>query len=348
MDYPKKGMRRFERIHDVVEPVEEYRVGGYHPVHLDDTFHQRYQVVGKWAFGQFSTVWLAKDTRHQRYVTLKILKADASEGSQELSVLIHLSKTRIDCPGRDNVLQLLDHFEHRGPNGLHLCLVFPVMMSDGQEMTVRERPRHPKYVREVSKQILRGLNYLHDQGLIHGDLQPANILFTVSPDSPSEILTKPELSYVKWLPGVEVDNSAPRYLIGDLGGAIWSLQDNACPVTPAALRAPELLLHRPWNQKVDIWALGCLIFQLATNETLFPAGCFGYSKAEMDDNLLSLMHDFFNGGLPGFIVRIREKVPPEFGQKESESLAGFLWEMLQERAEDRKSTTELLNHSFIL
>jgi serine/threonine-protein kinase SRPK3 len=54
-------MRRFERIYDVVEPVEEYRLGGYHPVHLHDVFHQRYEVIGKLAYGQHSTVWLAKD-----------------------------------------------------------------------------------------------------------------------------------------------------------------------------------------------------------------------------------------------------------------------------------------------
>ena len=56
-------MPRFERIYDVVEPVEEYRAGGYHPVHLDNIFNQRYHILGKWAFGQFSTVWLAKDLR---------------------------------------------------------------------------------------------------------------------------------------------------------------------------------------------------------------------------------------------------------------------------------------------
>lgn len=54
-------MPRFKRIYDVVEPVEEYRVGGYHPVHLHDLFKQRYEVIGKLAFGQFSTVWLARD-----------------------------------------------------------------------------------------------------------------------------------------------------------------------------------------------------------------------------------------------------------------------------------------------
>ncbi|KAJ5975399.1 hypothetical protein N7481_009106 [Penicillium waksmanii] len=362
-------MRRFERIYDVVEPVEEYRAGGYHPVHLEDTFHHRYQVIGKWAFGQFSTVWLAKDTRLQKYVTLKILKANVSCGSQELSILLHLSKTSTDCPGRNNVLQLLDHFEHRGPNGLHLCLVFPVMISDGEAMTVRERPRYPDYVREISKQLLQGLNLIHDQGLIHGDLQPANILFTVNSNISSEILIEPELSYVQWLSGVEADNSAPRYLvssqrprgmlddvafsalkvkIGDMGGALWNIQYNASPVTPVALKAPELLIQHSWNQKVDIWALGCLIFQLTTNEALFPIESFGCTKDEVDRILRSLMHDLFEGGILQFALHIREKIPPDFGEEESENLANLLWAMLQECAEDRKSTAELLSHPFIV
>jgi serine/threonine-protein kinase SRPK3 len=58
-------MRWFERIHDVVEPVEEYRAGGYHPVHLHDVFDQRYEVIGKLAYGQFSTVGLASDRRYK-------------------------------------------------------------------------------------------------------------------------------------------------------------------------------------------------------------------------------------------------------------------------------------------
>jgi serine/threonine-protein kinase SRPK3 len=161
---------------------------------------------------------------------LKIVKADISLRSRELSILLHLSESDTEHPGKGHVLQLLDHFEHQGPNGLHLCLVFPVMLSDGEVMTVRDRPRYSGYVREISKQILQGLEVIHSLGLIHGgtflgyhmpnltkidpwlDLQPANILFTVTEFSNSMIVD-PELSPVHWRPGVEVDNSAPRYLL---------------------------------------------------------------------------------------------------------------------------------------
>ncbi|KAL4807891.1 serine protein kinase [Aspergillus unguis] len=336
-------MRRFERIHNVVEPVEEYRAGGYHPVHLEDTFHHRYRIVAKWAFGQFST----------------ILKADISRNSHERSVLLHLLKGD-GHPGKKHVLQLLDYFEHPGPNGLHLCIVFPVMMSDGQAMTIRGKPRYPNYVREISKQILLGLSYIHDQGLIHGDLQPANILFTQDCDL-DEIITDPEFSPVNWLPGVEMDDSAPRYLvssqrprgmldnaasstllvkIGDLGGAMWKTQSDVLPVTPTALRAPELLQPSSWNEKVDIWTVGCL--------PLFPIGTFGCTADEVRGILRSLMHDLFERGSQGFASYLGERLPADFGEQETEKLAGFLWSALQERLEDRESAAGLLNHPFVV
>lgn len=54
-------MYRFEHIDLDVEWVEDYRKGGYHPVHLHDIFNQRYKVTAKLAYGSFSTVWLAQD-----------------------------------------------------------------------------------------------------------------------------------------------------------------------------------------------------------------------------------------------------------------------------------------------
>ena len=43
---------RFERIFDTVESIEQYRSGGYHPVHLDDVSNNRYKVIGKLGHGK--------------------------------------------------------------------------------------------------------------------------------------------------------------------------------------------------------------------------------------------------------------------------------------------------------
>lgn len=45
------------------ENLDRYRSGGYHPVHFGDVFNDRYVVVRKLGYGQYSTVWLARDTR---------------------------------------------------------------------------------------------------------------------------------------------------------------------------------------------------------------------------------------------------------------------------------------------
>lgn len=45
------------------EDLDRYHPGGYHPVHLRDVFNDRYMVVRKLGYGQYSTVWLARDIR---------------------------------------------------------------------------------------------------------------------------------------------------------------------------------------------------------------------------------------------------------------------------------------------
>ncbi|KAI9815853.1 MAG: hypothetical protein M1826_001951 [Phylliscum demangeonii] len=71
---------RFHTIIGASEYLEAYRPGGYHPVHLDEVFNNRYRVIRKLGCGFFSSVWLAVDaTKQQGYVALKIMRADASK-----------------------------------------------------------------------------------------------------------------------------------------------------------------------------------------------------------------------------------------------------------------------------
>ncbi|KAM3497271.1 hypothetical protein MY10362_009377 [Beauveria mimosiformis] len=72
---------RFELPQGVgqTEDVERYALGGFHPVHLGDTFDQgRYRVVHKLGTGGFSTVWLVRDETEKKWVALKIIDAKHS------------------------------------------------------------------------------------------------------------------------------------------------------------------------------------------------------------------------------------------------------------------------------
>lgn len=63
-----------------LEKMHDYEAGGHHPVHLGDTFGQRYKVVHKLRHAGSANVWLCRDISGDgpRYVALKILMADAS------------------------------------------------------------------------------------------------------------------------------------------------------------------------------------------------------------------------------------------------------------------------------
>lgn len=105
--------------------------------------------------------------RSKQHVALKILTADSyGQGSDifELDILKHIRAQRASNPGANHVLGLLDDFEHCGPNGNHVCLVFKAM---GPTMAryrhLFPKPRVPlPLLRDISKQLLTALSFLHD------------------------------------------------------------------------------------------------------------------------------------------------------------------------------------------
>jgi len=57
------------------EGIADYKIGGYHPVHVGETLIGRYIIVQKLGWGHFSTVWLARDNFYNTYVALKVQKS---------------------------------------------------------------------------------------------------------------------------------------------------------------------------------------------------------------------------------------------------------------------------------
>lgn len=57
------------------EGIQDYKTGGYHPVHIGEVIQGRYVIIQKIGWGHFSTVWLSKDFKYDTYVALKIQKS---------------------------------------------------------------------------------------------------------------------------------------------------------------------------------------------------------------------------------------------------------------------------------
>jgi hypothetical protein len=62
-----------------VEILKRYHHGQFHPVTIGDHLHDRYRIVHRLGFGAYSTMWLARDERADRYVAIKIV-AQANAG----------------------------------------------------------------------------------------------------------------------------------------------------------------------------------------------------------------------------------------------------------------------------
>jgi serine/threonine-protein kinase SRPK3 len=158
---------------DCAEDVELYRQRGFHPVHIGDEFSDgRYVIVNKLSFGGYSTVWLAKDQRLNRYVVLKIMIADAATGKVgvESRILHLLADAHTESSEPNYLLEILDDFYFDGPNGRHLCVVSEPAIGRGVGAFKDEETNLYSLTtaRIIATQVILGLKQIHISGVVHG------------------------------------------------------------------------------------------------------------------------------------------------------------------------------------
>lgn len=286
-----------------VERLENYRPGGYHPVHIGDHFHGRYRVVHKLGYGTYSTTWLARDEQSNKYVAVKISTADSNPKEADIvSSLTCRHRSADNDLAEAMVPSILDRFTVQGPNGEHACYVTPPAraslsaLKDGSWVRLFQLD----VARALAAQLVLAVDYVHSQGIVHGDLHLGNILLKVPPSfdqlSPEQLYEEygaPELEPVIHLdgdplpPGVPSYGVAPiwlgeasekimlaeaRILLSDFGEAFsYPKELKYTSRTPLVIRPPEAWFEpeSPLSFQSDIWSLACTIWSIFAQRPLF-------------------------------------------------------------------------------
>ena len=214
-----------------------------------------YQVQARLGAGGMGEVYRARDTQLGRDVAIKILPRVFNGNSERLA--------RFDREAR--MLAALNHPHIGAIYGLEdvdgvAALVLELV--DGE--TLAERlARGPLPVAEAlsaARQIAEALNAAHEKGIVHRDLKPANIKIT-----PEGVVKVLDFGLAKVLSG---DSAGPDLMPSPTITA-GGTREGAILGT-AAYMSPEQARGLAVDKRTDIWAFGCVLFEMLTGTAAFP------------------------------------------------------------------------------
>lgn len=263
---------------------------GHYRIIIGELLDNRYAVQQQIGKGTFATVVRAKDTKTGQEVAVKIACNNETmykAGTKEMDMLAVLNAA--DREDKRHIIQMLRNFDHKG----HMCLVFENLHSDLREVLKkfgRNVGINLKAIRAYAQQMFIALGHLKRCEILHADLKPDNIL---------------------------VNQERSKLKICDLGTASKAEDAEITPYLVSRFyRAPEVILGMPFEYGIDMWSIGCTLFELYTGRILFAGGdnnqmlrviqeCRGKFPKRVIKNS-ELAHKHFIGGDPEYVFVSQE------------------------------------------
>lgn len=233
----------------------------------------RYRMVKLLGDGTFGRVLLAQDERDRRQVAIKVIrdvKRYAENAKIEADILKDIRQR--DPRGESSRSSIMvDSFSHNR----HFCMVFEPCGASLYDFLKRNSFRGfwLQDVQSFAKQSLIALAFLHERmQLAHTDLKPENILLESmeparSSSFPRDSTWKPSSKSRSSSQYMRPVTSAIRLI--DFGNATYADEHHSSIINTRQYRGPEVILGLGWNEKSDIWSMGCIVMELYTGELLF-------------------------------------------------------------------------------
>ncbi|XP_059547645.1 serine/threonine-protein kinase PRP4 homolog [Myotis daubentonii] len=242
---------------------------GYYRVNIGEVLDERYNVYGYTGQGVFSNVIRARDiARANQEVAVKIIRNNElmqKTGLKELQFLKKLNDA--DPDDKFHCLRLFRHFYHKQ----HLCLVFEPLSMNLREVLKKygkDVGLHITAVRSYSQQLFLALKLLKRCNILHADIKPDNIL---------------------------VNESKTILKLCDFGSASHVADNDITPYLVSRFyRAPEIIIGKSYDYGIDMWSVGCTLYELYTGNILFPG--------KTNNHMLKLAMDL-KGKMPNKMIR---------------------------------------------
>ncbi|XP_029453145.1 dual specificity tyrosine-phosphorylation-regulated kinase 4 isoform X3 [Rhinatrema bivittatum] len=210
---------------------------------LHDHIAYRYEVleiIGKGSFGQVAK---CLDHKTNELVAIKIIqnkKRFHHQALVELKILDLLR--RKDRDGTNNIVHMKEYFYFRN----HLCISFELLGLNLYELIKKNNFQgfSLALVRRFTYSILKCLQLLYRERIIHCDLKPENILLSQRGQVALKVI--------------------------DFGSSCYEHQRVYTYVQSRFYRSPEVILGYPYGLAIDMWSLGCIMAELYTGFPLFP------------------------------------------------------------------------------
>jgi TolB-like protein/Tfp pilus assembly protein PilF/predicted Ser/Thr protein kinase len=222
-----------------------------------------YRILSLLGMGGMGTVYRARDERLDRDVALKVLLPTTADDVTARARLLREARmaSSLNHPHIAHVYEVGEDHEH---------LFIAMELVEGR--TLRDSTPAggvpPETLLRLGLQIADALAYAHEHGVIHRDLKSANIMLAT--DGRVKVL---DLGLAKRLPERGEAGAAPDLNLTATGIVVG---------TPNYL-PPEVLRGQPADARSDIWALGVVLYEMASGKLPFDHASFG----ELSDAILN-------------------------------------------------------------
>ena len=213
-----------------------------------------YEIVGLLGHGAMGEVYRARDTRLGRDVAVKVLPAAFAHDPDRLARLEREARL-ISQVNHPNICTLFDIFEEQSAPSL----IFELIEGETLQQRLLRGPMPVREALRCAAGIASALEAAHAKGIIHRDLKPSNIKIT----APGTIKVL-DFGVAKLARDSGSEFSEPELTL-TLGGT-----KEGVLVGTVAYVSPEQAMGDRVDARSDIWAFGCLLYEMLTAKRAFP------------------------------------------------------------------------------